>query len=155
MRSSQRKMYIGHGRVCVCVSLAAVSHYCTDPDVTWENVRRCHLVVHYWAHFLQSVHKFNFFDSIAPNVKCRQVLVLAHCVVDIECYYQWGLSLKLFTLRRETVLLCKAVFVEYFAAEEKSFSILLWADCDWCVCVIGVWWCHDWVGHVERRLVQR
>ena len=36
-------MYIGHGRLmCVCVSdglsLVAFPHYCTDPDVTWQNV---------------------------------------------------------------------------------------------------------------------
>jgi len=37
-------VYIGHGRLCVCVclsvclSLAAFPHYCTDPDVTWGMV---------------------------------------------------------------------------------------------------------------------
>jgi len=32
----RREMYIGHARLCVCVclSLAACPHYCTDPDVT-------------------------------------------------------------------------------------------------------------------------
>jgi len=25
--------------VCVCLSLAAFPHYCTDPDVTWRNYR--------------------------------------------------------------------------------------------------------------------
>jgi len=39
----------------VCLSAAARSHYCTDPDVTWGRGRRCPLVVHYWAD-LQSVH---------------------------------------------------------------------------------------------------
>jgi len=29
-------MYSGHGRLCVCVSLAAFPHYCTDPDVIWR-----------------------------------------------------------------------------------------------------------------------
>jgi len=28
-------MHIGHGRLCVCVSLAAFPHYCMDPDVSW------------------------------------------------------------------------------------------------------------------------
>jgi len=37
-------MYIGHDRLCVCLSLAAFSHYCTDPDVTSENGRRCALL---------------------------------------------------------------------------------------------------------------
>jgi len=30
----RREMYSGHARLCVCVSLAAFPHYCTDPDVT-------------------------------------------------------------------------------------------------------------------------
>jgi len=38
-------MFIGHGRLCVCLSLAACPHYCTDPDVTWGNGRECPLVV--------------------------------------------------------------------------------------------------------------
>jgi len=38
------EMYIGLGRLsaclCVCLlSLAAFPHYCTDPDLTWENGR--------------------------------------------------------------------------------------------------------------------
>jgi len=42
-------------RVCVCLSVAACPHYCTDPDVTWGSGRGCPLVVHCWAD-LQSVH---------------------------------------------------------------------------------------------------
>jgi len=34
------------------------------------------LVVHCWVD-LQSVHRFCYCDSIAPNAKCQQVLVLA------------------------------------------------------------------------------
>jgi len=41
-------MYIGHGSLCVCLSLAAFPHYSTDPDVTWGNGRECPLVVQYW-----------------------------------------------------------------------------------------------------------
>jgi len=39
----RREMYIGHARlcvclsVCVCMSLAAFPHYCTDPDVSCGN----------------------------------------------------------------------------------------------------------------------
>jgi len=33
--SRRHEIYSGHGRLCVCLSLAAFSHYCTDPDVTW------------------------------------------------------------------------------------------------------------------------
>jgi len=57
-------MYIGHDCLCVCLSLAAFSHYCTDPDVTSGNVRGlCPLAVHYWAD-LQLVHGFPCYDNI-------------------------------------------------------------------------------------------
>jgi len=36
VRHSQGEMYIGHSRLCVCLSLAAFPHYCVDPDVTWR-----------------------------------------------------------------------------------------------------------------------
>jgi len=35
VRRSRGEMYSGHGRLCVCLSLAVFPHYCTDPDVTW------------------------------------------------------------------------------------------------------------------------
>jgi len=51
----RRKMYCGHARLCVCLSVclsAAVRpHYYTDPDVTWGHSRGCPLVVHYLAKF--------------------------------------------------------------------------------------------------------
>jgi len=75
-------MYIGHDRLCVCLSLATFTHYCTDPDVTWGNGREYPLVVHYWVD-LQSVHRFCCYDNIAPNAKCQQVLVLAVCQVVV------------------------------------------------------------------------
>jgi len=59
-------MYIGHGRLCVCLSLAAFPHYCTDPDVSWGNGRGCPLVVHCWAD-LQSVHGFRCYDNSAER----------------------------------------------------------------------------------------
>jgi len=43
-RVSRRRceMYSGQARLCVCLSvclsLAAFSHYCTDPDVTWGRI---------------------------------------------------------------------------------------------------------------------
>jgi len=37
-------MYIGHGRLFVCLSLSAFPHYCSDPDVTCWNSRGCPLV---------------------------------------------------------------------------------------------------------------
>jgi len=57
-------MYIGHGHLCVCLSLAVFPHYCMDLDVTWGNVRRYPLVVHYWAD-LQLVHGFCCYDNSA------------------------------------------------------------------------------------------
>jgi len=31
---SRDEMHSGHGRLCVCLSIAAFPHYRTDPDVT-------------------------------------------------------------------------------------------------------------------------
>jgi len=39
----------------------------------------CPLVVYYWAD-LPPVHKFRYYDNIAPNAKCQPVLVLALCM---------------------------------------------------------------------------
>ena len=79
VKHSRGEVYIGHGRLFVCLSmclsLSAFPHYCTDPDVTWGNGRGCPLVVHYW------VHRFHIYDSIAPNAKCQRVLVLVPCLV--------------------------------------------------------------------------
>jgi len=65
--------------VSVCLSLAAFQHYCTDPDVTWGNGRRCPLVVHYWAD-LQSVHGFHCYDSM---VRTRNI---SECLYSL---YAW------------------------------------------------------------------
>jgi len=63
-------MYVTNGRLCVCMSclcvclsLAAFPHYCTDPDVTWGSGRECPLVVHCWAD-LQWEHGFRCYDNI-------------------------------------------------------------------------------------------
>ena len=41
----RRKMYCGHARLYVCLSVCpqpnAYIHYCTDPDVTWRSGRGC------------------------------------------------------------------------------------------------------------------
>jgi len=66
-------IYIGHGRPCVCLSLAAFLHYCTDPDVTSGNGTGCPLVVRYCAD-LQLVHGFRCYYNIAPSAKCQRVL---------------------------------------------------------------------------------
>ena len=83
------KMYSGHGRLCVCRSLTAFPHYCTDRDVNCENATQCPLVVHYWVD-LQSVNGFHCYDNIAPNARCQRVLVLALCLVTVskrKCNY--------------------------------------------------------------------
>ena len=78
-------MYIGHGRLCVCLTVAAFPHYCTDPYVTLGNGRECPIVVHYWAD-LQSVHGFHCYNNIAPNAKCHECLYSLYVwlLVNIE-----------------------------------------------------------------------
>ena len=71
MSRRRRKMYCGHARLyvcvsvcpCVCLSAAVRPHYCTDPDVTWGRGRGCPLVVHCWAD-LQSVHGLRCYGNI-------------------------------------------------------------------------------------------
>jgi len=93
MSCRRRETYIGHARLCVCLSTAACPHYCMDLDVTWRNGRGCPLVVHYWVdlqsvqgfrcydNIMQSVRGFHCNDSTAANAKCQRVLVLALCLV--------------------------------------------------------------------------
>jgi len=65
------KMYCGHARLCVCLSVclsvAIRPHYCTDLDVTWGHGRGCPLVVHYWAD-LQSGHELRCYGSITRTL---------------------------------------------------------------------------------------
>jgi len=80
-------MYGGHSSLCVCLSLATSPQYCTDLDVSWGNDSGCFLLVHDWAD-LQSVHGFRCYDNIVPNVKCQQVLVLTHRVINFIRFTQ-------------------------------------------------------------------
>jgi len=78
-------MYIGHGRLCVCLSVCLSVPHCIPtllhgPRCKLGNDRGCPLVVHYWVD-LQSVHWFRCYDNIALNEKCQRVLVLALCLV--------------------------------------------------------------------------
>jgi len=59
------KMYCGHARLCVCLSVCPRphTHYCTDPDVTCGRGRGCPLVVHYWED-LQSGHGLRCYGNI-------------------------------------------------------------------------------------------
>ena len=81
----RRKMYCGHERLCVCLSVAACPHCCTDvPDVTWGSGRGCPLVVHYWAD-LQAVHGLHCYGNITRmrNVS-EYMLVFALCLVNFS-----------------------------------------------------------------------
>jgi len=76
-------MHIGHGCLCVCLSVCPSPHFHTTAwtlDVSWGNGRGCPLVVQYWSD-LQSVHGFHCNDNIAPNTKSQRVLVLTLCLV--------------------------------------------------------------------------
>jgi len=71
--------------VCVCLSAAAFSHYCTDPDASCNlgSGRGCSLVVQYWAD-LQSVHRLRCYGNITRTRNVSEyVLVLALCLVII------------------------------------------------------------------------
>ena len=54
-------------RLSVCMSAAACTHYCTDPDVTWRRGRGCPLVVHCWAD-LQSGHGLRCYGNITRTL---------------------------------------------------------------------------------------
>ena len=83
VRRSRGEVYIGHGRLCVCLCLFVCRRIPTLlHDVTSGNGRGCPLVVHYWAD-LQLMHGFHCCNNIAPNAECHRVLVLALCLV---CY---------------------------------------------------------------------
>jgi len=62
----QGDMYIGHGRLCVCVCLSVPCRIPTllhRPKCNSGDGRGCPLVLHYWAD-LQLVHKFRCYDNI-------------------------------------------------------------------------------------------
>jgi len=83
VRRSRGEMYSGHGRLCVCLSLAACLHECTAADVSWGNGTGCPLVVHCWG----ICNRCTGFVAMttAPNAKCQRVLklVLALCLVIV------------------------------------------------------------------------
>ena len=85
VRHSQGEIYIGHGRLCVCLCVCLsvpglIPTLLHGPGCNLGNGRGCRLVVHYWTD-LQSMHGFHCYDNIAPNAKCQRVLVLALCLV--------------------------------------------------------------------------
>ena len=62
------------------------SHYCTDSDATQGNGVGCpaslSLLMHYLAD-LQLVQGHRCYDNIAPNAKCRRVIVLARWLLAL------------------------------------------------------------------------
>jgi len=59
-------MCIGHGRLCVCVSVCTFRRIPTllhGPGCKLGNGKGCPVVVHYWAD-LQSVHGFRCYDNV-------------------------------------------------------------------------------------------
>jgi len=94
VRRSRGEMYIGHGRLCVCLSIA-ILHYCTDPDVSWRNGRGCPLVVHY-GRLCNRCTDFVAMTT-SPNSNCQRVLVLALCLVAVivRCHYAWQRNMYL------------------------------------------------------------
>ena len=65
----RRKMYCGHARLCVCLSVRGRTPTLlpADPDVTWGHGTGCPLVVHYWAD-LQSGHGLRCYGNITRTL---------------------------------------------------------------------------------------
>jgi len=63
-------VYRSQPSLCVCLSLAAIPHYCRHPEVILGNGRGCPLVVHYWAD-LQSVAWFCCYGNIHIHIQYR------------------------------------------------------------------------------------
>ena len=97
--------------LCVCLSVAAFPHYCTDPDVSCgHGTVRGAIVAHYWAD-LHSVHEFRCYDNIVPDAKCQRVLVLPLCLVCLfagtfPMTFPMGRSLCLLVCGVKSPVLC-------------------------------------------------
>jgi len=62
VRRSRGEMYIGHGRLCICLSIPRrIPTLLHGPRCKLGNGRACPIVVHYWTD-LQSVHGFRCYD---------------------------------------------------------------------------------------------
>ena len=69
----RRKMYCGHARLCICVSVRGrTPTLLHGPSCNLGRGRGCPLLVHYWAD-LQSVHRLRCYGNI------RRTLVYAGC----------------------------------------------------------------------------
>ena len=100
-------MYCGHARLCVCLSAAACQHYCTDPDVTWDNDRdafSCALldgfaigagVALLWQHNANPTYKLAStprYDGIVRTRNVSECSVLALCLVVVCRGRLWFIS---------------------------------------------------------------
>ena len=110
VRRSRGEICIGHGRLCVCLSLAAFPHYCMDPDLTWGNGRRGLLVVYYWAD-LRSVHGFRCAErEISASACTRCMPGWTAFTTRIVSHRNWFVSYLIFqpvSAVKESILLCQ------------------------------------------------
>jgi len=116
-------MYIGHGRLCVCLSLSAFPHYCTDPDITWGNGRECPRVVHYWA-YLQSVHGFRCYNNTHV---CKLIALYTVNAYSTEC----KMLASACTRSMPDNLLCQS----YLRLRQTSEGLSKWNLWAWLMCV--------------------
>jgi len=78
------KMYIGHGRLHVCLSVPRhISTLLHGPGRNLGELIRfwCTLVVHYWSD-LQSVHGFHCYDNI---LVCKLIALYTANACNMEC----------------------------------------------------------------------
>jgi len=75
-RMSRRRsvMYSGHARLCVCLSLAAFPHYCTDPDATLRNGRGCPLLCSVGRIWISA--RISLLWQHSANAKCQRLLCI-------------------------------------------------------------------------------
>ena len=80
----RRKMYCGHARLCVCLSVRGrIPTLLHEPGCNLGSRRGCLLVVHCWAD-LQSVHGLRCYGNITRTRNVSEyMLVLAVCLVEL------------------------------------------------------------------------
>ena len=126
VRRSRGEMYIGYGHLCVCLSLAAWPHYCTDLDVTWWNGRGCPLVGRICSTMPamhRSVHGFHSF------VECLYLL------------YAWWLCLLI--IHMSSVSEQRQCRRSEAAAVHPPASSVCLSVCP--ACNVGVFWPNGWM----------
>jgi len=90
VRHSRGETYIGHGRLCVCLTLAVFPDVTElDPDVTWGMVGGAVCTIGRICRYYDSIHVCKLIalytvNAYSANAKCQRVLVLALWLV-INC----------------------------------------------------------------------